>query len=174
MLLSAPVLRLVAIFMGAMLVTLPASAEMIRFGYGGSIHGGATWEIRPGDSVTFAAYQVEAGLSVQPGWTWDNKNMQSGHIRIVVPGAFQTASAIMLQRIAKAKLGPAPAHPSNCTDAGHFVVEVDIPELNYTAMVDACIVGSDDVIPRKVLRHYRALKAATDKIHDALRLGTLF
>ena len=111
-------------------------------------------------------------MTQHPNWVWDNRSSRSGHITFAVPGAYARASAIVLQRIAK--LGPAPAYPLTCTDAGHFIVEVDIPDLTYTAMVDACITSTTDVVPKKVLRHYRALKAATDDIHDALHLDRLF
>ena len=158
----------------ALLSAAPAMAEMIRFGYGGSIHGGATWEIRPDDSVTFAAYQARADLTLRPDWVWDAKDLQPGHITFALPGAFAGASEIVVQRIGKAKLGPAPAYVSNCTDAGYFVVEVEIPGLTYRAIVDACIAGTDHVVPKKVLRHYRALQAATDAIIDTLGPQALF
>jgi len=166
--------RFLAILLGVLQMAQPGWAEMIRFGYGGSIHGGATWEIRPDDSVIFAAYQAEGAVTLQKDWIWDNKDIRSGHLTFAIPGAYARASDVMLKRIAKAKLGPAPAYQSNCTDAGYFIVEVDIPELTYSAMVDACITSTGDRVPGQVLRHYRALKAATDEIHDAVRLGTLF
>ena len=163
-----------SISFAAILSAAPAMAEMIRFGDGGSIHGGAAWEIRPGDSVTVAACQTGAEVTLRPDWVWDAKDLQPGHITFALPGAFAGASDIVVQRIGRAKLGPAPAYGSNCTVAGYFVVEVDIPGLTYRAIVDACISGTDNVVPKKVLRHYRALQAAPDAIIDALRLETLF
>lgn len=170
---SAVTLLWLGLVIVALGTAVPAMADMIRFGYGGSIHGGAVWEIRPDDSVRFVAYQADAAVTQHPNWVWDTRSSRSGHITFAVPGAFARASAIVMRRVAKAQLGPAPAYASTCTDAGHFSVEVDISDLTYTAMVDACIISTTDKVPKRVLRHYRALKAATDEITGALQLDRL-
>ncbi len=156
-----------------MLVALPAQADVIRFGYGGSIFGGGMWQIADDDSVTFSAYGIEGGPSLRPGWVWQNRKVKQGYITTVLPGAFARASAIAQKGIGDARLGRAPDYRTNCTDAGSFIVEVDIPTLTYAATVDGCVAGAQDV-PRRVRAHHDALKAVTDEIHAALNLGSLF
>lgn len=157
----------------ALLTVTPGLADRVSFGYGGSIFGGSSWEIRSDDTVTFAGYGIDGEPSENPDWVWTNKTTKSGSVSKVVPGAYARAIAIVLRRIQKANLGPAPAYQSNCTDAGHFNVEVESLDLTYSAVMDACIENSDNV-PRRVKRHYKALKGMTGEIHDALQLKTLF
>lgn len=148
-------------------------ADMIRFGYGGSIFGGSHWEIRSDDTVLFAGYGIDGGPSQNPDWVWTNTATKSGSVSTVVPGAYARAIAIVQRRIVNTKLGTAPAYQSNCTDAGHFTVEVESPDLAYSAQMDACI-ENDNKAPRRVKRYYKALKDMTGEIHDALKLKTLF
>lgn len=165
--------RLLGIMLAVSMVAAPGWADMIRFGYGGSIFGGQSWEIRPDNSVTYTAYQAGVDITRRKDWVWDNKASKAGHIRFEVPQAYQLALAVAVRGIKDAKLRPAPEYASGCMDAGRFVVEVDSPKLTYSASVDACI-GTSPGAPRKVMRHYKALMAVTDEITAALKLKDLF
>lgn len=168
-----PCSRFISVAILLVLIATPGWADLIRFGHGGSIFGGASWEIRSDDTVIFAAYGIDCGRSLNPDWVWTNTATKSGSVSTVVPGAYARAMAIALRRIQKANLGPAPAYHSNCTDAGQFTVDVESRDLTYSAAMDACVENGDNA-PRRVKRYYKALKDITDEIHQALQLETLF
>lgn len=150
----------------------PALADMIRFGYSGSIFGGSSWEIRPDDRVVYEAYFDQTGLSARPEWVWIDKDAQIGRITFAIPGSYTAASEIVTRRIGEAALGAAPGFASNCTDAGMFSVEVAIAGLDYAARVDNCI-PADATAPQDAKAHYAALRATTDEIVTTLGLDKL-
>jgi hypothetical protein len=150
----------------------PGAAEMIRWGYGGSIFGGGTWEVRPDDTVVYAAYQAEGAITERPEWVWDDAGAKVGHITFAISGAYGVASGIVTARIRDAGLGPASAYQSNCNDAGSFIFEVDLAEFAYTAVLDNCIPRSADA-PAAARTQYDALQAAAAEISAALRLDQL-
>jgi hypothetical protein len=150
----------------------PAMAEMIRWGYGGSIFGGGTWEVRPDDTVVYAAYQAEGAVTERPEWVWDDRAAKVGHITFAITGAYGVASGIVTARIRDAGLGPAVAYQSNCADAGSFIFEVDLEGFAYTAVLDNCIPRADDA-PAEARAQYDALQATAAEISAALRLDGL-
>jgi hypothetical protein len=150
----------------------PATAEMIRWGYGGSIFGGGTWEVRPDDTVVYAAYQAEGPVTERPEWVWDNQASKQGHITFAIMGAYGAAEGIVAARIRDAGVGPAVAYQSNCSDAGFFTVEVAIAGFDYTAQLDNCIPHSDDA-PPEARAQYEALQATVSEISATLRLSEL-
>jgi hypothetical protein len=150
----------------------PAMAEMIRWGYGGSIFGGGTWEVRPDDRVIFRAYQAEGPVTTRPEWVWDNADVKQGHITFAINGAYGVASGIVNRGVRDAGLGPAVPYVSACSDAGFFTFEIDIDGFDYTAQLDNCIPHSDDA-PPEARAQYDALQAVAAEISDALRLEGL-
>jgi hypothetical protein len=147
----------------------PASAEMIRWGYGGSIFGGGTWEVRPDDTVIYRAYQAEGAVTARKEWVWENEDAKLGHITFAITGAYGVASGIVTAGIRDAGLGPAVPYQSDCADAGFFTFEVEIEGFDYTAQLDNCIPHADDV-PAAALAQYQALRAVAADIRVALRL----
>jgi hypothetical protein len=160
------------VLMTGLCAASPSVAEMIRWGYGGSIHGGGTWEVRPDDTVVYAAYQAEGAVTERPEWVWDDQAARVGHITFAIPGAYGVAQGIVTARIRDAGLGPAVDYRSNCDDAGSFIFEVDIDGFAYTAVLDNCIPRSDDAPPEERAQ-YDALQAGAAEISAALRLDAL-
>lgn len=156
----------------AVIAAAPGSAEIIRFGYGGSIHGGSSWEIRPDDTVVFSAYQAIGPITDSPNWVWDNKPAKQGHVSFVIPQSFARASEIVIQRIGDAQLGAAPAYQSGCLDTGSLIVEVDIAALQYTAILDTCI-DLQDQAPRKAKKYYAKVLETAKELNFALGLDGL-
>jgi hypothetical protein len=150
----------------------PAMADLIRWGYGGSIFGGGTWGVRPDDTVVYAAYQAAGAVTERPEWVWDNEDVKQGHITFAITGAYGVASGIVNARVRDAGLGPAVAYVSQCSDAGFFTFEIDIEGFEYTAQLDNCIPQSDDA-PPEARAQYDALQAVAAEISDALRLEGL-
>ncbi len=162
---------LIAILLGAGIAD-PARAEMIRWGYGGSIFGGGTWEVRPDDTIVYAAYQAEGPITERPEWVWDDQATKRGHITFAMTGAFGVAQGIVAARIREAGLGPASDFQSDCSDAGSFIFEVDVDGFAYAAVLDNCIPRSDDA-PADARAQYDALQGAAAEISVALRLNDL-
>jgi hypothetical protein len=165
-------LRFWIALIGALSLASPGFAEMIRWGYEGSIFGGGGWEVHPGDRVVYRAYQADGALTQQAAWVWDDKVAKLGHITFAIPGAYGTASRIVMARIRDAGLGPAVRYLSNCSDAGFFTVVVDTPAFAYAAQLDNCIPQSPDA-PPAARAQYDALRAATAEISTALQLDGL-
>jgi hypothetical protein len=143
-----------------------ASADVIRWGEGGSIFGGASWTITPDDHVVYAAFVIDGGFSQRPEWVWTNKAALQGQITFVMPGAFATASDIVQ---GAGNPGAAPAFATDCTDVGQFSMEVQIAGLTYAATADNCIPTSPDAsVGAK--RHYAAMRALEAKLVAGLGL----
>jgi hypothetical protein len=150
----------------------PAVADIIRWGYGGSIFGGGTWEVRPDDTVIYRAYQAEGAVTERPEWVWENEDAKLGHITFAITGAYGVASGIVTAGIRDAGLGPMVPYLSNCSDAGFFTFEVEIEGFDYQAQLDNCIPRTSGV-PPEALAQYEALQAVAAEISDALRLEGL-
>jgi hypothetical protein len=150
----------------------PVFAESIRWGYGGSIFGGGTWEVRPDDTVVYAAYQAEGPVTERPEWVWDDTGARAGHITFAITGAYGVASGIVTAQVRDAGLGPAVAYQSQCSDAGSFIFEADLDGFAYAAVLDACIPRSDDA-PAAARTQYDALQGVAQEITAALRLDQL-
>jgi hypothetical protein len=163
---------LVMVMAAVMAVASPAMAEMIRWGYGGSIFGGGTWEVRPDDTVIYAAYQAEGPVTARREWVWDDADAKVGHITFAITGAYGVASGIVTARVRDGGLGPAVAYQSNCSDAGSFIFEAEVDGFAYTAVLDACIPQSADA-PPAARAQYDALQAVAGEISDALQLDRL-
>ena len=146
-----------------------ASADVIRFGNGGSIFGGEMWEITPDDHVVFSGYQVEGPVTERAEWVWTNKGMRAGQMTFVMAGAF--AQAVGVVRRLGDPGGP-PAFETDCTDAGQSSVVVDVPGLAYNVSVDNCIAGSSRVTG-ETRRHYLAVLRVQGALFKGLGLGQL-
>jgi hypothetical protein len=144
-------------------------AEEIRFGDGGSIHGGATWTITPNDHVRFDAYSFDGSLAAREGWVWDNRDAKVGHITFAIPGAF--ASAAEIAREGLGGIGAAPEYQSDCVDAGSLIMEVAADGVSYKGYLDNC-AGLDGA-PADVKAHYLVLRAVQAEIVAVLGLDRL-
>jgi hypothetical protein len=155
-----------------MLLAASAQADVIRWGYGGSIFGGGIWTVRPDDTVVYTAYQAEGVVTARAEWVWVDRSARLGHITFAVPGAYGVASGIVNARVRDGGLGPAVAYQSNCADAGSFIFEADIDGFAYVAVLDNCIPRSDDA-PPEARAQYEVLQVAATEISAALRLDAL-
>jgi hypothetical protein len=153
------------------LMSTGARAEMIMFGDTGSIFGGSSWTITPDDHVRYDAYQIEGGLSDHAQWTWDNRDAKAGHITFVMPGAYETASAIVTAGVGGGAQSAAVTEVI-CNDAGFLTVQVEMAALAYAASLDNCL-GRGDAGSAAGRAAYAALDAMTDEIVTTLGLDQL-
>jgi hypothetical protein len=145
-----------------MLMGGEASADVIRWGNGGSIFGGTTWEVTPDDHVVFSGFGVTGPVTERAEWVWTDKGMRAGQMTFVIAGAFARATRVVM---GLGDPGVAPAFETDCTDAGQSSVTVDVTGLVYAVSVDNCIAGSG-AAGRGVKRHY----AAVLEVQEALRV----
>jgi hypothetical protein len=146
-----------------------ASADVIRWGNGGSIFGGVAWEVTPDDHVVFSGFLVNGAVTERPEWVWTNKEIRAGQITFVIAGAFARATRVV---IGLGDPGVAPAYQTDCTDAGQSSVAVDVPGLMYAVEVDNCIAGSSRVTG-EVKRHYLRVLAVQAALRAELGLEGL-
>jgi hypothetical protein len=146
-----------------------ASADVIRWGNGGSIFGGTTWEVTPDDRVVFSGFLMNGAVTTRPEWVWTNKGMRAGQITFVMAGAFARAEGVV---VGLGDPGVAPDFVTDCTDAGQSSVAVDVPGLVYDVSLDNCIAGSG-AADGAVKRHYARVLGVQEALQAELGLDGL-